>query len=390
MIGIGADVLIIGASTRAAGAAAMRAGFRPLCLDMFADRDLSEHISVQRVENYPEGLIDCLRSIPPMPLVYVGGLENHSEVLQVAEECHELWGNSRGTVAKVRDLNQLAEVLRIAQVKLPEWVTSEQAPLNDGSWLIRPQAGSGGWGISRWAAGNAHASFTQQVPHYFQKYQNGQSYSATFIADPKVGDIRFVGVSRQLIGLSDSNATEFQWCGNVAPATLPVPIEHKLRRIGNVLKWKFQLSGLFGVDFLVDDQENIYVTEVNPRCPASLELLEFVTGQALFEAHARCYRDEIEPPQWTHEPSSEFYGRAILYAPDEFTLTTDLSSHISDYRDVPEIADIPAVGQQFRKGDPVCSVYAHAGSLQSVEAKLNQNLRSLQTQLIGHVGQSAS
>ena len=375
----------MGASTRAVGAAAMRAGFRPLCLDMFADRDLSKHISVRRVDNYPDGLMDCLQSIPPLPLIYVGGLENHQGVLKVAEECHELWGNNAATVAKVRDLHQLNQVLRIAQAAVPEWINSDQPPERDGSWLIRPHAGCGGRGITRWTAEQENSPVRRE-PHYFQRYQSGQAYSATFIADPNVGDIRFVGVTRQLIGRPASNAAEFQWCGNIAPATLSVQLEHKLRRIGNIMKWKFELTGLFGVDFLVTDQEQIYVTDINPRPPASLELLEFVTGQALFESHARCYREEVEPSSWTHEPSSEFYGRAILYARKAFTLAADLTERISDYRDVPVLADIPAPGQQFQAGEPVCSVYAHAGTARSVEEKLDCHLHDIEDEILGDNG----
>ena len=119
------NLLIIGASTRAAAFSAKRAGYRPLCLDIFADADLQANAVVRRIENYPQGLIQALQSLPRFPLLYVGGLENQPEVLQVARERHDLLGNDADVVAAARDPAQLAESVRMAQVEMPEWRTAE-------------------------------------------------------------------------------------------------------------------------------------------------------------------------------------------------------------------------------------------------------------------------
>ena len=375
------DLLIIGASARAAASSSLRAGLTPLCLDIFADLDLSQQCRVQRIDDYPTGLVDALESLPPMPVVYLGGLENHADVLRTVESSHELWGNPYDTVAKVRDLSPLTDAMRIAQVTVPTWRSIDDPPDTDGTWLVRSKFGSGGNGLSRWTP-ESQQTATLDESHVFQKIEDGIPYSAAYIANPFVGDVRFIGVTRQLIGEAASNAKEFQWSGNIGPATLSVPVEHKMRRVGNILKWKFGLTGLFGVDFLVTEDEKIFVTEVNPRYPASLDLLEFATGQALFEAHARCFREEIAQSAWSHDPSEDFFGRAILYASADFTLASDLSSNAAPFGEFPSLADIPSPGQKFITGDAICSIYESGKTADDCQTKLAHRLQELQSALI--------
>ena len=382
MTGAGADLLIVGASTRAAAFSALRAGFTPLCLDLFADADLSQQATVLKIEDYPSGLIESLEALPKMPLVYVGGVENSPDVLKVSEELHELWGNTGSEVANVRDVDKLASAMRLAQVQIPEWRSSEDPPPTDGTWIVRPLAGSGGRGIEHWADSSKKSAVLQE-PHLFQQLVQGESFSAAYATKPNDGDIRFIGVTRQLVGLEAANAHEFQWCGNVAPTTLSIPVEHKMRRVGNLLKWKFGLTGLFGVDFLVTDDEEVFITDVNPRYPASLELLEFATGQALFDSHARCYRPELDVDHTILKADDQFFGRVVLYSPQAFTLNTDLTTEKSDPMKFPSLADLPSQGEKFEAGDPICSIYATGTTTQDCENNLKSRLQAMRQQLFG-------
>jgi len=175
------NLLIIGASTRAAAFSAKRAGFRPLCLDMFADIDLQANAVVRRIENYPTGLIQALQSLPRLPLLYVGGLENQPEVLQIAGEYHDLLGNDADVVEASRDPARLAESIRMAQVEMPDWKSADDPPPKDGSWIVRPLFGSGGRGIQIWDD-ELDDSTVLSEPHGFQKLIEGTPYSAAYIA----------------------------------------------------------------------------------------------------------------------------------------------------------------------------------------------------------------
>src|SRR5262249_42652458 len=85
-------VIIIGASVRAAAASAYRAGLRPWCADLFADRDLQRLGPMRRITRYPDEFREVLREAPPkVPLIYTGGLENYPRLL--AGYKGPLWGN---------------------------------------------------------------------------------------------------------------------------------------------------------------------------------------------------------------------------------------------------------------------------------------------------------
>src|SRR5438105_75384 len=72
------NIIILGASARAAAFSAYRAGMQPWCADLFADADLARRFPVRKVpiNEYPHGLVDTLPDAPDGPVIYTGGLEN--------------------------------------------------------------------------------------------------------------------------------------------------------------------------------------------------------------------------------------------------------------------------------------------------------------------------
>ncbi len=352
-----------------------------MCLDMFADADLQANALARTIENYPEGLIGALEAIPRLPVMYTGGLENQPDVLRAANEFHDLLGNTAEDVAVARTPEGLVDAWRIAQVEAPEWRAADNPPPTDGTWILRPLFGSGGRGITIWDE-NATSSPVLQEPHGFQKHIEGASYSGVYLASTEVGDVRFVGLTQQLIGLKECHAAEFQWCGNIGPTLLSVEIEHKMRRVGSVLKWKAGIKGVFGADFIVTDDERIFVTEVNPRYPASLELLEFATGLALIEAHVRCFNETDAQASWSPNIKASMLGKAVLYSPVDFTLTEDLSAEIKDYTEYPTVADIPNTGTEFKTGDPICTVFAQGETVQDCRKALTAQLSQVSERIL--------
>ncbi|HWL08922.1 MAG TPA: ATP-grasp domain-containing protein [Planctomicrobium sp.] len=376
------DLLIIGASTRAAAFSAIRAGFRPQCLDFYSDADLRHHAPVETLPEDPVELERLLRNWPDVPVMYTGGMEIRPDLLHIISQTHPLWGNSVKTISQLRDPVELKEFARLSRLGYPETRDEQAPPPFDGTWLIRPRSGTGGRGIEDWTEENGH-SLTLNEPHLFQKKVEGEPCSAIFIAYREPGDIRFVGMTRQLIGRSESHSIGYQWCGNVAPVSFPVETELLLRRFGNVLKWKSKLAGVFGVDFIIDREGLPWVTEVNPRYPASLELLEHFVGIPFLAEHARCFTgDSLPESQWVASTVSEVLGKAVLFSPADCRLQTEFVDPASVSVDqMPQIADLPMPGTLFRKGDPVCTVFAESNSLEETEERLKEALRWATEQL---------
>src|SRR5205823_5029109 len=130
--------LIVGASTRAAAFSALRAGLSPVCIDLFADRDLAAVCPVARIPpgRYPGGILELARDQPSGPWMYTGGIENHPDL--VARICGErpLWGNGLGALRKVRDPFALAAALAAAGLPFLD-VRRPGEPLGPGRWLVK-------------------------------------------------------------------------------------------------------------------------------------------------------------------------------------------------------------------------------------------------------------
>lgn len=373
-----ADLIIVGASSRAAAFSAIRAGFRPICLDQFADADLQANATVLPWAGDDAGILQQIQQWPGLPVVYVGGMENRPALIEAIAQTHEVWGNPADAVRRVRNPADLAEPVRLSRISLPEWRDETQPPPCDGTWILRPRLGAGGRGIHVWDE-SARESETLQEPHFFQKRIEGLPCSATFIAPAEVGDVRFVGMTRQLIGEEFCFARPFQWCGNIGPIALPVSTELTIRRFGNVLKWKLGLRGFFGVDLIIDADGTPWVTEVNPRYPASSEILEHITGIPLMQDHCRCFTEKPLPEtDWDLAHPGELLAKAVVYAPQDLVWSKELIEAASvPVFNVPDLTDLPVPGTQIRSGEPVCTVFA--------EATTNEELLDLLKQKVADV-----
>jgi predicted ATP-grasp superfamily ATP-dependent carboligase len=141
------NLIIIGASARAAAFSAHRAGLRPWCVDLFGDADLARRFPVRRIplDNYPHGLLRALADAPDGPVLYTGGLENYPGL--IARINRPLWGNSPEVLRRVRSPYVLDDMLR--RHGLPALALRADPPSAADSrrWLLKPLAGSGGLGI---------------------------------------------------------------------------------------------------------------------------------------------------------------------------------------------------------------------------------------------------
>lgn len=383
-------VVVLGASTRAGVFSVLRAGFEPYAIDQFADADLKYVTSVESVDSLsmtPDSTdspaLSALQKYAGIPILYAGGMENQPQLLDQLEQKHSIWAADRAAIEKVRQPKQLADGLTNVRQRVLPVQAGNDPPPRDGTWLIKPIASAGGQGISVWDESTPHDKLDEK--HYFQKRVVGNVYSALFIAEKAPGDVRFVGLTRQLVGCPELHAGPFAWCGNIGPAFLPVEAEFLIRRWGNILKWKFGLSGLYGIDFIVDEAGAPWLIEVNPRMTGSVEILELACGMQLLADHVACYdssaasfaREFAAPPP---PPQDERLGRAILYAPYRLKSNIPLTQPIV-WNTAPPIADIPEPGKVIEAGRPVCSVYAWGTNIDDVTDKLFAAAREVEQHL---------
>jgi predicted ATP-grasp superfamily ATP-dependent carboligase len=374
-------LLILGASVRAAAFSAARAGFLPLGADLFADVDLRRWARAVRVENYPEGLADAAHEAPPAPWLYTGGLENHPDLVDRIAASRPLLGNRGDVLRAVRDPQRLGEQLRAAGLCYPPVAFSPERLPCDGSWLCKPLASSGGLGVKAWQGPQITDAARRRF--FFQARIDGQPCSAVYLA--AAGRAVLLGATRQLLATAGPGAGPFCYAGSLGPLRLEPKLVHQLQTIGQEIARRFSLVGLFGVDLILAGDQ-FWVIEVNPRFPASVEVLERACGFEAVAIHVEaCRSGRLPPPPAT---SGRWCGKAILWARADLVVPSDFPGLAppADLRSWPALADVPAPGTRIRAGGPIATVLAEAGDESSLVLALARQATELEAAILPRTG----
>jgi predicted ATP-grasp superfamily ATP-dependent carboligase len=359
-------LIILGASSRAAAGSAARAGFQPWCVDLFADRDTQALGPARQcpAEQYPTGLLAAIEEAPIDAKVLVtGALENHPRVLDGIELERPLFGTSAAAMQKARDPRILLALPSAAGIK-PVPVKTFAGPvarlknltlgaLTRQQFLVKPIHSAGGLGIDWW-----QPAMPIGREHYLQQYVRGQAMSAVYRADG--WSALLLGATEQLIGERDFGAAGFRYCGSIGPMSLSDKSRKALAQLGVVLTQRFDLRGVFGVDLVMDWRGRLRPVEINPRYPASTEIVERMTGLAALKS----MRDQ---PRKAKLASRKTHGKAILFAKARLT-ASDLYDHLPQ----DAIADVPPLGRVIDTGKPICTVFASAPTRERCERLLRE------------------
>lgn len=375
--------MIVGASTRAAAWSAWRAGYRPVCVDAFADRDLLQIAEVLPAD-YPAGVAAALADVDADGWMFVGAMENHRGSLRELQSLPRLgryYGPPLTAMECLRDPFWLAERLRSLECYPDVAAASsrrargQDAPAT--KWLSKPLHGGGGLGIRE-----AHASIPPSR-HYHQRYIHGTPMSALYRITST--NCERLMVCEQLIGLQEASPPgQFVFCGAIAVPSITATQAVHLDNIVATLLDGLDYCGLIGID-LVWDGAKFWVIEANPRYTASTELWELTTRQSAAAAHIAAFSDLSPRPRRGGEGQGEgasasngsrILGKAILLA-DRDVIAPNLDRFLAERPtwSVPWIADVPATGAEIPKGAPVCTVFVGGAAVDEVRRKLIRRLR---------------
>lgn len=353
------DLVIIGASVRAAAFSARRAGMQPWCADLFADTDLQLLGPVRRVRNFPHGLVQALADAPPAPLVYTGGLENYPALLTRIHRA--LWGNGPEVLRRVRSPETVCRILGDQGLPCPRVCVTRPETMAV-PWLLKPRRGSGGLGIHPYA-GQAFDPRT----HYLQEQLDGTPVSGIFLGRSD-GTADFLGTSLQLV------AAPFRYAGSVGPLPVEPQTRSAWESLGQALTAHFGLRGLFGVDAILRDG-TVWAVEVNPRYTASVEILELSLGVPFLALHRAVFTGQAMAPVTLTSPAV-VWGKAVLYAKREIAFPASGPWTLAS-GEKPRCADIPEAGAVIQPGHPILTVFASASNVAECEEKLRQTAQDL-------------
>lgn len=350
------DLLIVGASARAAAHSALRAGLVPAAIDLFADTDLTAIAHTRRLaaDRFPHDLPSAARTFPPGPFLYTGGLENHPDILAAIARDRPLWGVDPDTLRAIRDPSCVRGILRRAGLPSADVHETIRGLPRDGSWLLKPRDSAGGLRIRPLEAATIPP---RDGPYYAQERLRGRSLGALFLGAPPL--VGFLGATESRRG---APGEPFAYAGGVGPVPLSASLRERITAIGRILLASFDLRGLFGVDLIERDEIPIPI-EINPRYTASVEILERALGLALLAApHKRVDITTLGNP-------SRIVGKAIVYANSPLLFPGFRSTLRGGGS---RFADIPAPGTPIAAGEPVLTVFASGRSPADTHRRLDR------------------
>ncbi|MCX5660088.1 MAG: ATP-grasp domain-containing protein [Planctomycetota bacterium] len=383
------SIIIVGASARAAAASAIRAGLAPWCVDLFADRDLRAIAPALRcpMHGYPDAIADLLHDAPHAPVLLTGAMENHPDTVAAIAQLRPILGSPPSAIRAARDPRILTSLpvcpgLRQCAVRFDrdDNGTADAAM----AWLRKPLRSAAGRGIhvERHIPGNARHNAAPPEANasppgfYLQQFIPGSPVGAVFTASHN--GLRLVGLSRQIIGDPALGAHGFQYAGSIGPISLTPRQREALTHLGASLVARAGLRGLFGVDLILDPAGDLSPIEVNPRYPASVEVLE-AAGTAPVLADLDEFREFASalpaPPTPTSSPVP-IHGKAIAYARHD-TIVPDLYSIFA----ADQIADVPDPDEPTPAGRPICTLLASGPSEADCLGRLHALAERLYTRL---------
>lgn len=386
------SVIIAGFSTRAIVDSAIAAGYRVASVDAFADLDnaatpaLALRPPGSGLARYtPLGIALAARALPAELAAYVASFENHLDAVRVLARGRRLLGNPPRVLARARAPDLVARVLRAHGFAAPEIRLRGTRDPGRIVWLAKPFASGGGHGITRWRRGTSVRS-----THFLQQRIAGIPGSLVFAADGRAA-VPFA-FSRQLIGETEFGASGFRYCGSIlVPARAATfanadALFDTACNIADTLTRELHLVGVNGIDFIAREGTP-FVTEVNPRYTASMELAERAFEFSVFDAHVsgsagRAPRFDLAAVR--NDTTVDVIGKAVVFAKRTITVG-DTRAWLED----PSVSDVPQPRERIQRGSPVCTIFARGASERACHAALVRRARKLYVEIGGSGRKSA-
>lgn len=398
------NVLVAGVSVRAIAESYLRAGFRCVAFDKFADLDLRRACGPRTpvVLGHWDQLLGEVSRYPRLPWTYTGPLENYPEVVELVSRGRPLWGTSAASLRTARDPAKLAEVLADHAVPFPMtcWAGRAFGETESSSvkWIMKSLGAAGGGHVR--ALPHVHSladalHFSRSVPQQIVQAQiMGRSVSAVFSS--RKNRIHYHGMTYQYHSKdmahdhSVPRGRPWQYVGSIGPIPHADDIQQEWNRIGQTIAASCGVRGVFGVDAILRDANHsprLIPLEVNPRYTASVEVIERATGQFLMAEHVDCFSNHPRHSPWHEQITSKpdmlndgkpketdlLVAKGILYARQTVRFQEKHLLEIDRWnarQAWPVVSDIPMANTVIEMGDPLLTCFAHGTHLEEVARQL--------------------
>jgi len=296
-------------------------------------------------------------------MVVIGsGFDDHPDVLATLKRNYRVAANSIGVFRRARDRRLLKQLATNAGLRYPTTIEVksprelEHAIASMGfPALVRPSNSGGGSRVRLIVSEDQLTALTRRLaidhahPLLVQQYVRGRDYSMTIIGTE--GQSQAISVQAQLIGIPAAGRDcDFVYCGNYCPVRLEAT-QSQLTQAMEEIASRLELVGYNGIDFVVDDNGEMWLLEVNPRITGTLELLEVASGVNLMEWHLRALEGLLPDGPLQARPTVKM----IVYS--------TVTGIVPDLSQFPGTMDKTPQGTLVRRGDPICTVMAEGETI---------------------------
>ncbi len=367
------EIIIISTSARALAESASRAGYKVNVIDCFADSDTKSVCNIVHQVAYREdGFIESelisrtqetLAILSSARIILGTGFESAPELIDKLNLLAPTFSNTKETVSGIKDPFVLSKLLEKHKIAHP--VTQFHKPNTSKGFLIKKTASQGGTHINYLK--NSNSNITDA--HYYQEFVAGDVLSALFLANGK--EAKVLGFNQQLKS-GDFEELPFLYKGAIKLNKKNINNKEIIENIINIITKESGLKGLCGLDYIVKENGEVVVLEVNPRPPATFELHE--TQQSLFDLHLAAFDGRLPCVGAQDAKNIQYDGYAILYAKENLI--------INDRFEWPEWSkDRLQAGSKIQIKSPVCTVHASENSIDKTKALLFNYLSQIETML---------
>lgn len=361
-------ILILARSGRMLAASARAAGWLPAVIDQFGDEDTRQlatacwtvaagaELAFDRDETLAS-VARAQRDDGQHPIVLGAGFEDAAPLVAALAARYRVLGSDAQTLAALaRRPSALARLASAPEIRVPATV---EGPLRDGrGWLAKRNGSCGGIHVSALAG-----AVTRSPDVYFQRAIGGRSLSMLYLAG---ADGCTVCAVFEHLRWHPAPAHSYRYEGAVCVAAPDTELLAAGSEAGWTVAREFGLRGCFGLDFIQHPAGSLYLVDINPRPPATLDLL--ADKGAVFAAHvAACARGAL---LYSRPPIRPARAHLVLYAERRWRVPRGF--------DWPAwTADRPLPGTVVAGGEPLCTLLAVARNRPAACATLGERYAAL-------------
>ena len=242
---------------------------------------------------------------------------------------------------------------------------------NNNQFILKPLQGSGGLGI--FLLNNESYNELKQLDeicqnislenYILQEYIEGTNVSSSVLSSH---DDRKNLINSRLITEHDLGNDSYEYSGNILPLDENSfrmfnnnrteinadELNDEMKNTSEDLIKEFGLIGSNGVDYILDNDGELKVIEINPRFQGTYELVENVLDINLLDAHIKACEGEI-----IDIPNPKQYSfKKIIYARKQINIGN---------LNIPNVYDIPYEGVKIEKDQPLVTIISSNKDLET-------------------------